>query len=59
MHTWSFYRLAHYIEYKARLVSITVEYVNPAYTSQTRPACGERNHAKDRLYQYLNLTLKT
>lgn len=51
LHTWSFYRLASFIEYKARMAGIRVEYVNPAYTSQTCPVCGVRNHAKDRDYK--------
>lgn len=50
LHTWSFYRLAQFIEYKATLAGIKVEYVNPAYTSQTCPSCATRNKAQDRTY---------
>ncbi len=50
LHAWSFYRLAQYIEYKAKLAGIKVEYVNPAYTSQTCPVCGHVHHANDRNY---------
>lgn len=51
---WSFYRLAQYIEYKANLVGIKVEYVDPKYTSQQCPKCAERNKAKDRQYKCSN-----
>ena len=50
LHNWSFYRLAQFIEYKAKLVGIVVEYINPAYTSQTCPVCGHIHHANDRNY---------
>lgn len=50
LHIWSFYRLAQYIEYKAKFAGIKVEYVNPAYTSQTCPVCGHVHHANDRNY---------
>ena len=50
LHTWSFYRLTKFIEYKAKLAGISVEYVNPAYTSQKCPICGNVHHANDRKY---------
>ncbi len=51
LHTWSFYRLAQFIEYKAYLEGIKVEYVDPKYTSQTCPECGALNKARDRKYK--------
>ena len=51
LHTWSFYRLAQFVQYKAALAGIAVIFVNPRYTSQTCPVCGTRNHASDRKYK--------
>ena len=48
--SWSFYQLSAFISYKAARLGIKVEQVDPAYTSQECPACGERNKAQDRTY---------
>lgn len=51
LHNWTFHQLQKFITYKAALVGINVIEVNPAYTSQTCPNCGNRNKATDRTYQ--------
>ncbi|AQT85934.1 transposase [Paenibacillus larvae subsp. larvae] len=51
LHSWTFYQLQQFISYKANLVGIKIVEVNPAYTSQTCPACAEKNKAKDRGYE--------
>lgn len=41
LHRWAWRQLQSFVEYKAKAVGIAVEYVNPAYTSQTCSCCGE------------------
>lgn len=38
-HSWAFYQLRHFITYKAKMVGVLIELVNPRYTSQTCPRC--------------------
>jgi IS605 OrfB family transposase len=40
LHRWAWRQLQAFIEYKASTAGIEVEYVNPAYTSQTCSNCG-------------------
>ena len=39
-HSWAFFQLRSFIEYKARLAGVPVFLVNPRNTSRTCPACG-------------------
>ncbi|MGP8322409.1 MAG: RNA-guided endonuclease InsQ/TnpB family protein [Methanosarcinaceae archaeon] len=39
-HSWGFYQLRQFIEYKAAVVGVPVEFIDPRYTSRTCPCCG-------------------
>jgi IS605 OrfB family transposase len=40
LHRWAFRQLQDFVQYKAEAAGIKVEYVDPAYTSQTCSVCG-------------------
>lgn len=40
LHRWTWRQLQTFVEYKAKAAGIAVDYVNPAYTSQTCSCCG-------------------
>jgi IS605 OrfB family transposase len=39
-HSWGFYQLRQFIEYKSAVAGVPVEFVNPRNTSRTCPSCG-------------------
>ena len=53
MSGWSFGQLQTFIEYKAKRAGLVVQYVDPAYTSQTCPKCGQRGTRRQDVFRCL------
>lgn len=50
LHSWSFYQLQIFIEYKANERGIPVVYIDPKYTSQRCSRCGEIGIRKNHIF---------
>jgi IS605 OrfB family transposase len=56
-HSWAFNQLRAFIEYKAKLVGVVVQAVDPRNTSRTCPVCGcidKRNRASQALFSCIS-----
>ena len=51
LHSWTFFELSTFIEYKAYELGIKVNFIDPKYTSQECPDCGARNKVNSRNYK--------
>jgi len=56
-HSWAFYQLRAFIEYKAKLAGVVVQAVDPRNTSRTCPVCGcidKRNRVSQALFSCIS-----
>jgi putative transposase len=54
LHSWSFYQLGKFIEYKALLAGVPVTYDNPSYTSKVCSKCGVIGERNGKIFKCLN-----
>jgi putative transposase len=54
LNSWSFYQLQKFVEYKAKLQGIIVEYIDPRYTSKTCSKCGHIGKRDDKRFECPN-----
>jgi putative transposase len=51
---WNFYQIRQFVEYKARICGVPVEFLNPAYTSKTCSRCGHLGTRVKKSFECLN-----
>ena len=51
LHSWAFYQLRQFLEYKTLLEGLEVVAVDPKYTSQDYSSCGERTKCNGKRYR--------
>ncbi len=57
LHSWSFYQLRTFLEYKSQLAGVNLVAVDPRNTSRTCPICGcvdKRNRPSQRIFSCVN-----
>ena len=58
LHSWAFYQLRMFLEYKTKLEGLEVVAVDPKYTSQNCSSCGERTKCNGKRYVCSHCGLK-
>jgi putative transposase len=54
LHSWSSHQLQMFMGYKAKLLGIPVQHIDPHYTSKTCSRCGHMGNKEDKKFECLN-----